>query len=501
MDSISDLRRARPADDDEPDLGREEVHRRAVEGSGLIGVQSVVIRAFGLLGNIVLARLLTPEDFGLVAFGLVLLTFGTYLAEAGMGAALVRRPEAPSRAELEAMLGFSLVVASVIAGTVAAIGFSLGGVGSLAGAMAVSLPVVAFRLPGAITLERRMQFRPLVRVELLEAAAYYGWAIAAVALGWGVWGLATAQITRAVVGTCVMARTAPVGLLRPRFELTRVRGLLRFGVQFQALGVLNMVRDHGLNVGTAAIAGVGVLGVWTLANRVLQIAGWLFGTMWRVSFTTMARLVAGGEDPQPVIEKAVSYSAIVTGAILTGVAASSSLAVPVVFGERWSEAASIVLWSSIGFLIAGPVSVATTGFLFAINDARTPLLGVALHTVAFFVVTFPLLRPLGPVALGLGQVASAITEAVVLGRATRRRVPVRIFSQQAPSFLLAIAAIGTGALAATRLPVTLLGAVTAAALAEAVFLAGLFVIAPQPLGQVIAMSRRAVVATVRPGAP
>src|SRR6266545_1227185 len=86
----------------------EEVKDRAAGGTVTLGARSVVIFGLGLVGNLVLARLLVPRDFGLVALGTTLITVARLLSEAGIGAALIGRAEPPERDELEGVLGVQL---------------------------------------------------------------------------------------------------------------------------------------------------------------------------------------------------------------------------------------------------------------------------------------------------------------------------------------------------------------------------------------------------------
>src|SRR5689334_24783742 len=66
------------------------------------------VRLVGVVGTLVTARLLTPYDFGLVAFGTTLWVFADFLDDGGIGQALIRRPERPMRSELQALVAFQL---------------------------------------------------------------------------------------------------------------------------------------------------------------------------------------------------------------------------------------------------------------------------------------------------------------------------------------------------------------------------------------------------------
>ena len=68
--------------------------------------------------------------------------------------------------------------------------------------------------------------------------------------------------------------------------------LLGFGVRYQAVGLLHMLRDQGVNIAVASFGGVAVLGLWGVAWRIIQMPFSFFAALWRVSFPGMSRLVA-----------------------------------------------------------------------------------------------------------------------------------------------------------------------------------------------------------------
>ena len=74
--------------------------------------------------------------------------------------------------------------------------------------------------------------------------------------------------------------------------LARHSPLLGFGVKLQAGSLTAVAREQLLNLGVAAVAGLGTLGVWALAWRVMQVPALLFQTVGRVAFPAMSRFLA-----------------------------------------------------------------------------------------------------------------------------------------------------------------------------------------------------------------
>jgi O-antigen/teichoic acid export membrane protein len=477
-------------------LSSEDVRRRAAAGAALIAARGVGVQVLAAVGTIVLARLLLPREFGTVAFGLTLATTLGVVLGPGMGSALIRRPEPPQREDLQALFALQLAITTGLAALVAVVALPFGEVGQVTAVMLVALPLAALRTPGVIALERSLSFRRVVLVEIVEAVSFYAWAITTVAIGWGVWGIATGAVARAAIGSGLMIAIAPVPLPRPRFLWDRIRGLFAFGARIQAFDLLSIARDQALNIGIAAVGGLAVLGLWNLANRLLQLPFLLFTSLWRVSFPAMSRLLAAGEDPRPIIERAVVLVAVGTGVLLAPLVGSAPALVPSVLGEKWEEAADVIPTASLGLMVGGPVSVAVAGYLWAAGDASTPLRALIVQGLTWTAVALPLLPLIGVSAVGLGWLAASLAEATLLARRATKRTGARILSALVVPTTVATAAGGAGWVAASTAGTSLASAALGASVAGAVYVVVLFLVRPRLLADALGVTGQALRASV-----
>lgn len=482
---------AAPADDEDA-LARADLKRRASAGVFIVGTRGVAILLLALIGNVIVARLLTPHDFGVVAFGMSVVLLGGLLSDGGLGSALIRRAEPPDREELQALTALQLMVTAGLALLVAAAAAPFGEIGWITALMVSSMPLVALQFPGRILLERSLRYRPLAVVELSQVLTYHAWAIGFVIAGFGVWGLASASFARAAVAALIMAKVSPVGLVRPRVSWRRIRPLMGFGVRFQATTATWLLRDQGLNAAIALTASVSTLGLWSLARRMLEIPYLLLQSLWRVSFPTMSQLQRANVDTAPLIERAISIAAVGTGVILTGLAGSAPGLIPGVFGEQWREASSVVPGACLGLGIGGPVSVATQGYLYAVGDASAVLRAVVFQTIALFCVTVPLLHILGISAVGLGLFISSVVEAVVLARATREWTRVRVLRNLLPPVGIGVVSSGAGWTVSVVVGADLLSGAIGGVCSVLCFLVGLLVFCRNPLFDTVRFAVRAI---------
>jgi O-antigen/teichoic acid export membrane protein len=478
---------ALPVDrDPEIRLTAADVRRRATAGVGVIVTRGFTTIGLGLGANVVLARLLLPRDFGLVALGTSVMIFTNALSSAGLGAGLIRRSAVPDREELETLLGLQLA-ATAIAVVVAAIAATpFGEKGWVVIAMVASLPLSALKTPGVVLLERDLVYKRLMAIEILETIIYYAWALATVASGWGVWGLATAVVVRSAAGAAAIILRVPGGAVRPRLRGGHARDLVGFGVRVQATALIHTVRDQAIVVGTTAIAGLSIVGLWSLANRLLLPLFIVLSALWRVSYPAMSRLADAREDPGRLLERGLGPLSAGIGLLLVPLVASGPALVPTLFGARWTGATGVLPWAGAAIMVIAPISVAATGYLYSVGDTATILRLEILSAVLFCGLTLPLLPSYGLPALGVGWLVSAAAEAVILVRRMTQRTNARILSALWPASMSALVAGSAGWILASSLAPTMATAAEAIALSSATY-----------LGALLLMSRTLVQNTAR----
>lgn len=465
-----------------------EVRLRALAGSKIVLLRGIVVRGVVFVGGLMLARMLDPRDFGTAAVGLTVLAFGTLLADGGLGAALIRRTEPPNRRELATLLGWQLLLTFVFIGLGSLVAPNFGRTGMVSLVMSMALPFAALQVPGAITLERSLRYGPRVIVELVEASAWLCSGVLLVMLGAGVWGLAIASVVRSAAGAATMLALVPVRLF-PLLSWSSVRGLLGFGTRFQAVSATNLIRDQGVNLLVLAVGGLHALGLWSLTYRIMQLPFVLLESLWRVSYPAMARLLESGGDPQPVVRRVIEIVSIANGFILVVLGATSPQLVPVLFGDRWQEAAAIIPPSCAGLLLAGGVSVAGAGLLYARGRTRTILLTAALHTVAWLCGTAALWPWLGTSAIGWGWFLSGVVELIGIGGALRDVVNVPVLRLLLPSLTAALLAGSVGYFLAVSMETGVLGLLSSAVTSAAVYLVVVKMVAPGSVAWLVQLAR------------
>jgi O-antigen/teichoic acid export membrane protein len=405
-------------------LDAEEIRARVTHGVAAVGLRAMGVRAAGLVANVVLARLLVPSDFGVLAIGQTLVMFGSLITDVGFGAGLMRQGEPPRQDQLDALFGIQLAATCGFALVLIAALLPFGETGHVSAAMTASLILAALAGPRIVLLERDLRYGTIAMADVVSGMTYAVLAILLVVCGLGVWGVVSAHVIRAGLSSAIIWAKTREQRIVPRLALKPLRGLLRFGLGFQAATILDLARSEGLNLLTLLIAGTSVLGIWSLAQRILLIPYLLFEALWRVSYPAIARIAQQGVDPSNDVRRALQLATAVTVCLLVGVSASAPVLVPAAFGPAWTGVASIIPPASLGISLFGPVSAAYGGYLFAMGRAGRVVLATGSAVVVWFVALPILLPSEGPKAFGFVWLLASIAEAgfllVAVGPATAR---------------------------------------------------------------------------------
>src|SRR5207249_3395777 len=185
----------------------------------------------------VLARLVSPADFGVVSAALVVIGFSAIVSQLGLGPALVQRPDLEPR-HVDTAFTASVLFGLLLGGVLWAVAPAVAGFFRTQG-VAWVFPLQGLGTTAESLARRDLQFRWLA---LLDAKAYgLGYGVVGVGLalaGWGVWALVAGEVAEALCRSAILLRTRPPRL-HPTLERRALRELLYFGSGFTVAKVAN----------------------------------------------------------------------------------------------------------------------------------------------------------------------------------------------------------------------------------------------------------------------
>lgn len=384
--------------------------RGAVHGVFWTAIQSIGVRVFSLLVFVVLARLLTPSDFGLLAMAGVFVVFGDALVAQGFGTAITQRehlePEHESTAFWTNML-LGLALGALLWATAPLIS-NLYGQSALTPIIRWLSPVLPLRGAVAVPvglLQRRFRFRALAIRSVLAALGGGIAGVLAAFSGWGVYSLVVQQLVGASLDLVVVWGAAA---WRPLlvFSKRHFRDLIGYSSYLLGSGLMGLLSRRADDFLIGVFLGDIALGIYAVAYRGLQILEKVLaktGTV--VAFSAFSRLQGQNERMLQAFYESTRAASVITMPVFVGVSLVAPFAVPLVFGDQYVQSGQVLQVLALIGVLHG-VSYLDYAVYNGVGRPEIVLKLLAINTVANVVLFFIVAR-WGIVAVASAYVARA----------------------------------------------------------------------------------------------
>lgn len=393
--------------------------------------------------GIVLARLLGPEPFGLVAIAWLILGLGNLVADFGLASALVQKETISSRDiryvfTLQMLVGIFMTAAIVLAAPWAASFFHSADAIPVLRAMGCLFVIQAAGQTATALLRRHMDFKPLQMIGVGSYLfSYVGVGLPLALGGAGVWSLVAAQILQALVYS-IAVNLHTRHSWWPTFTPDG-SGMFLFGSKIMASNLTSWGISNLDAVIVGRVFGAVDLGFYNRGmNLVSSPMNAFTSTLQGVLFPAYSRANGQIEPARRAYLASVGLIAALLVPAFAAVAAIPHTVIAAVYGERWMQVAVLLTPLALAMPVNAVLAVGgplMSGLGAAGRDAAAQavcvvILGVAvwlaaqvsLQMVAWAVLGVYLLRALlvSYLALGLvagtwGQIARALTGPLVLG--------------------------------------------------------------------------------------
>ena len=325
---------------------------RVLKSAGLLlGIQ-VVQRGLGIISTLVLARLLAPEHFGIVALVTIALQFFELLVEIGNQQYIVQK-ETLDDEDLNTAWSMDILIKSGVAVLVIASSPALAAWFEeplLTAALAVAslaLPIRALKSPGMMRLAREINYRPLFRLTLWQKGLSFITVITIALVHPSHWAI--------IIGNLVSAAILAVGSYRvdhhrPRWTLARFRQQWGFSQWLLMRGLLGFTRSQIDNLMVSRFFGTTQLGGYNLVREVSLLPA--LSAIIPMSEPLLAAIAEVKARPEALAYR-IQFSLALMVSLLTPLSVYiflfPELIVLTLLGDQWTEYASLLRPFSLFF--------------------------------------------------------------------------------------------------------------------------------------------------------
>jgi len=313
------------------------------------GVSTAVVEVLRLLRLVILARLLAPDDFGLMAMLTVVIGFADVFDDLGINKALIQRQDT-TRDQLASLYWLNMLAGIVV--------FMLVWLSTpLVVALYVEPRLEDLMFWAALLfliapigqqyrslLQKELRFKPLAQVEIAAAVVGTTVAVGSAMAGQGVfamlWGQLAIVMTKSLLFASIGWREWRPSL---HFRISDLKGYVGFGVYFMAERITTYLASRIDYLVIGRLLGAEVLGAYMLAYRlVVMPLRSLNPLLAQVAFPILSRKQGDNAALRRGYLEMIKIIAFVSLPFLVGIGATAPLLVEVLFGEKWASVGPLI---------------------------------------------------------------------------------------------------------------------------------------------------------------
>ncbi|MDD5330463.1 MAG: lipopolysaccharide biosynthesis protein [Sulfuricella sp.] len=311
-------------------------------------------RSVGLVSTLILARMLAPADFGLVAMAMAVVAMTELMGAFGFDTALIQRRDA-KRAHYDTAWTFNILFAVGAALLLLLLAFPAAGfyreprLQGILPILAMGALVQGFENIGTVAFRKELDFRREFWFVLSKRLATFGVTMALALMFRSYWALVGGVVTGKLFSVWISYRLHPY---RPRFTLAARQDLFHFSKWLFFSNLVLFLQNKSADFILGRTVGAYGLGIYNVAFEIAALPSTeLISPLNRVAFPAYSRLAEDLPELRRKFLEVFGVIALISFPVATGLACVAAPAVLVLLGNKWVEAIPLLRVLTIAGLI------------------------------------------------------------------------------------------------------------------------------------------------------
>jgi len=319
--------------------------------------------------QILILRLLSPVEFGLIGMAAVFTGFAGMIADLGLGAALVQKADAKEEHYsavfwFALVLGFGLFAVFAVTAPFVSAFYHEPRLTLLTMVLALNFPIGAITTIHYTLLQKRLEFRKLGIIGMTANLVSGGAAVVAAWFGLGVWSLVIQQLSSVFITSVFLLVYCPWSP-KTGFHSYALKDMMRFSMSVFAFNVFNYFIRNAGNLILGRSLGAAAVGLYNRAYSIMLVPlSFVSYRVGEVMFPAFCLIQESPERMARIYLRMIRVIALITFPLMVGLWSVSDRFVLTVLGEQWTKiipllnAGSVVgMIESIGSM-NGPIYLA-----------------------------------------------------------------------------------------------------------------------------------------------
>lgn len=347
---------------------------RAVRSAGTTAVAQLIKLCLQLLSMAIMARILAPSDFGLVAMVAIFTGLAVQLMDGGLSMATIQREEithdqVSNLFWINAALGLALYVLAICLAPVIAWVYKEPRLVSIMAIMSLMFVIGGLSVQHNAILRRRMQFRVIAVVDVVSIFLGLVVGVFAAMQGMGYWSLVLMPIVNFTSQT--LLRWCYVGWMPGWMKRgTGVRPLVGFGAELTGANIVGYITTNVTPFVVGLVGGAKYIGLYDRANTIALIPSKkLLLPVMNVMQSALTRVSDSQERLRIAAVSLLSKIALLTMFVTITMFVTADWLVDIILGDGWEESVVIFRILSLGTIVT-PITTFVAIVLVSKGEAR-----------------------------------------------------------------------------------------------------------------------------------
>lgn len=359
-------------------------------------VESFASKGISMVITFVLARLLLPEAYGIVALTGVFIQLSDILVQAGFSTALIRKPEVSDK-DYSTVFFISLGTAAVM---YVAIFFAAPAIAAfyetpeLVAVLRVLSLGLFFAATGSVrgaVITRAMKFRITTICNLISSVVSGCVGIVMAALGFGVWALVAQSLCAGFLGMTLLFFAVKIKI-KPLFSMESLKDLLPPSLKILASSLLSFAGDSLYSAAVGKVYSVEQLGLYSKGEQLpRQFSLYTFGAISSVFLPVFASYQEDKEKLNEVFRRTLNTCLFVLIPLMAGLCVTGDQVITILLTENWVAATPILRWACLYYL-ATPILLTNVQIHLAVGRvgtrAKVEVMRLTLLVLSFVALMF-----------------------------------------------------------------------------------------------------------------
>ena len=422
----------------------ETLKGKTVKGVAWSALERFSVQGVSFVVMIIMARMLSPNEYGLVGMLTVFLAISQSLVDSGFSQALMRKMDRTETDNSTAfyfnvVVGIFMYALLCLCAPMIANFYDEPLLTDITRVIGLSVVINSLVVVQRALFTSDLDFRTQAKASLLAAIVSGAIGIGMAASGFGVWSIVWYQLSNLGVNASMLWLLSE---WRPklRYSWASFREMFGFGSKLMVSGLINTIYTNIYLIVIGKIFRASDLGYYTRAHQFAEFpSSNLNGIVQRVTYPVLCSIQNDDERLADVYRRFLKLSAFIIFPLMTGLAATSEPLILMLLNKQWAFTVTLLqiicfsmMWYPIHSINLNLLQVKGRSDLFLKLEIYKKILGVSVMCVTI---------PLGLVAMCIGMVFNSIVALTINTYYTGRLIDVGFIKQMrdlAPTLLLSI---------------------------------------------------------------